>query len=95
MAQFQSYGVTPNSNHFGTREFYEAGTRIELLMNPGDPDFAKLQDAMYAFLPASGVTDKFAANSKYVAVCQKILKREWEALKREISHAGGIANNRH
>ena len=34
MATFQSYGVTPDMNHNEQREFYEAGTRIELLMNP-------------------------------------------------------------
>lgn len=87
MSKFQSYGVTPNLNHSSEREFYEAGTRIELLMNPKDVDFAELQGCLYAFLSAAETTDKYSANSGYVAVCQRILKREWDTLKREIKEA--------
>src|SRR3569623_1794580 len=43
MATFQSYGVTPCVDHKNCREFYEAGTKIELMMNPNDPDYAELQ----------------------------------------------------
>lgn len=87
MSKFQSYGVTPNLNHSSEREFYEAGTQIELFMNPEDVDFPELQNCLYAFLSASSAEDKYSANSGYVAVCQRILKREWETLKREIKEA--------
>lgn len=39
MATFQSYGVTPGIDQHAEREWYEAGTRVELFMNPKDPDF--------------------------------------------------------
>lgn len=84
MATFQSYGVTPESNHNEIREFYEAGTRIELLMNPADPDFNELQNSMYEFVGIDDTTEKFLANPKYIEVCQRILKREWEVLKGEV-----------
>ena len=87
MATFQSYGVTPDMNHNEQREFYEAGTRIELLMNPRDPDFEELHDAMYGFLGISGIDEKFAANPRYIQICQRILKREWEVLKAEVKSA--------
>lgn len=89
MSVFQSYAVTPDMDHGNKREWYEAGTRIELLMNPADPDFEELQDRMYAFLGADELTDKFTANPAYIAVCQRILKREWEVLKKEVRAAGG------
>jgi len=88
MASFQSYGVTPDLDHTGHREFYEHGTKIELLMNPKDPDYDELQGCLYSFLNANTLAEKFSANPQYVAVCQRILKREWEVLKREIAAAG-------
>jgi len=45
MSKFQSYGVTPGVSQATEREFYEYGTRIELLMNPKDPDYAELVTA--------------------------------------------------
>lgn len=88
MSKFQSYGVTPDLNHSAEREFYEYGTRIELLMNPKDPDYPELQSCLYKFLSATETIEKFSANPRFVEVCQRILKREWETLKREISDAG-------
>lgn len=89
MATFQSYGVSPDMDHHDKREWYEAGTRIELLMNPMDPDFTELHDRMYSFLGATEIADKFTANPAYITVCQRILKREWEVLKGEVKAAGG------
>jgi hypothetical protein len=87
MSKFQSYGVTPDLDHRAEREFYEHGTRIELMMNPKDPDYAELLECLYEFLPAKDIQDKFSANPHYVEVCQRILKREWEVLKRELEAA--------
>ena len=42
MVEFQSYGVTPGLNQHQQREWYAAGTKIELLMNPLDKDFVEL-----------------------------------------------------
>ena len=87
MSKFQSYGVTPGIAHISEREFYEYGTRIELLMNPKDPDYQKLHDCLYKFLSADDVLNKFSANPDFINVCQRILKREWDTLKREIAAA--------
>ena len=88
MSKFQSYGVTPGVSHSTGREFYEYGTRIELLMSPKDPDYAELHYCLYGFLTAEDIMDKYRANPSFVGICQKILKREWEMLKREIASAG-------
>ena len=84
MAVFQSWGMTPGINQSDMREFYEHGTRIELLMNPGDPDYATLQSLMYRLLVADDTNKKFAVNADFVLLCQGILKREWDLAKREI-----------
>jgi len=39
------------------------------------------------FLAANDTQEKFSANPHFVAVCQRILKREWELLKKEIAAA--------
>ena len=88
MSKFQSYGVTPGVTHTTKREFYESGTRIELLMNPKDPDYAELHHCLYGFLAADNVSEKYSANPRFIGICQRILKREWDTLKREIASAG-------
>ena len=42
---------------------------------------------MYGFLGISGIDEKFAANPRYIQICQRILKREWEVLKAEVKSA--------
>ena len=84
MAVFHSWGMTPGLKQSDQREFYEHGTRIELLMNPGDPDYEKLQALMYQLLLAGDVNQKYSVNADFVLLCQQILKREWELAKREI-----------
>ena len=68
------------------REFYESGTRIELLMNPKDPDYTELNEAMYEFLGVEDRIEKYLANPRYIEICQRILKREWEVLKTEVQN---------
>ena len=89
MAEFQSYGVHPGTNPAQEREFYKLGTKIELLMNPGDPDYPVLQKQMYEFLSVSDgdVIDKYSRNAEFIETCQKILKREWDRLKSDIQNA--------
>ena len=87
MAEFQSHGVTPNHRPGNKREFYRLGTKIELLMNPNDPDYSELQSSLYKFLQSSegNTVDKFRNNSEYIVICQQILKREWDRLKEELN----------
>lgn len=87
MATFQSYGVTPGLDQEGQREFYEAGTRIELMMNRHDKNYERLNSAMYAFLGAESTREKYQQNPEYLSVCQDILKEEWEILKRDVKDA--------
>lgn len=93
MAEFQSYGVTPELSQERERKFYELGTRIELLMNPADEKYQALQTSLYRFLNANTPADKFSANPEFIAICQKILKTEWEILKRDIKKP--LTNEKH
>ena len=94
MSEFQSFGVTPGLNPGRLREFYALGTKIELMMNPGDQDYNALQDCLYEFLKSSegSTDDKYRSNSEYVAVCQRILKREWDRLKEELNDPSKFVN---
>jgi hypothetical protein len=86
MAEFQSYGILPDSNPRESRTFYMLGTKIELLMDPLDRDYDDLEKSLYSFLhSADGDTyEKYSNNPKFVEVCQKILKREWVRLKKDL-----------
>lgn len=85
MSILQSYGVTPDLDHQNSREFYAAGTHIELLLDRNDPRYQELQNRMYAFLAAKTLEQKFACNEPYIRVCQDVLKTEWEVLKKELA----------
>lgn len=87
MAELQSHGITPGHRPGNQREFYRLGTKIELLMNPNDPDYDALQSSLYNFLGSSegSIGAKFGHNAEYIEICQRILKREWERLKADLS----------
>lgn len=91
MAEFQSHGVYPGADPTKERMFYRCGTKIELLMNPNDPDFNELQSQMYGFLKATdgSTIDKYSRNAEFVSLCQRILKREWDRLKSDL-HSGSV-----
>ncbi|WP_144428187.1 hypothetical protein [Azospirillum thiophilum] len=84
MAGFQSYGTTPGLDHMQAREFYEFGTKIELLMNPNDEDYNNLTELLYRYLAAREIHEKFNVNAEFIEICQRILKREWERTKIEL-----------
>ena len=86
MAEFQSYGVHPGTDPANERIFYKLGTKIELLMNPNDPDYSALHQQMYNFLSVSDgdAIDKYSQNAEFITCCQRILKREWDRLKSDI-----------
>lgn len=88
MSDFQSHGVLPGNDPTKDREFYRLGTKIELLMNPEDPDYQDLSRMMYRFLIDSESEDsaKYGNNAEFVEICQKILKREWERLKADLEN---------
>ncbi|MCA0948491.1 hypothetical protein LCM08_26475 [Salipiger pacificus] len=92
MSDFQSHGILPGNDPTTDREFYRLGTKIELLMNPNDPDYKELSDLMYRFLMASDgeAIDKYGNNAEFIDVCQRILKREWERLKSDLESKTAI-----
>ena len=91
MAEFQSYGVLPNGDPTKKRAFYRLGTKIELLMNRNDEDYEPLHDMLEAFYDKASApdTEKFDVDEKYVAICQRILKREWDRLKFKLGESIG------
>ena len=69
-------------------KLHESGTKIELSMNPSDSDYNELRSAMFAIyseVPADTTAETL--DDRYVTVCQKILKREWDVLKGDIRDA--------
>jgi hypothetical protein len=86
MASFMSIRETPDTDPFKNREYWEKAAKIDLLMNPNDPDYKALQ---ISFNEAQDNNDGTARKATFMNICQRILKREWEALKREVAQAAG------
>ena len=84
MAELVSGGESVDHN-----KMIAAGARILLRMNPNDPDYKALSNASkiqmdYVFNPSERVINLPEESDHFVAVSQRILKREWERLKTDI-----------
>ena len=84
MTTVVALAVAGNVNNGPTEAYSRAGTKIELLMNPADPDYDSLKKAMARFLGVDSGDALLSVNDEFVAVSQRILKREWDVLKNEI-----------
>lgn len=67
-------------------KIFEVGTKIELRMNPNDPDYQALRSAM--FHCAQSDIGEGAEREKFIKLSQSILKREWDVLKFELKNLG-------
>jgi hypothetical protein len=93
MAGLLSWGMTPFSDHVTHRALLESGARINLLMNSGDTDYEKLAELVTTLQSALTSHEKRPFADEYVKVCQRILKREWEAAKRELRNGRSDEND--
>ena len=84
MAAFLSWGETPFVDHLTNRSLVESGALIRLLMNADDPDYEKLTLLIQKFQSAIPMDARYLLRDNYIAVCQQILKREWEVAKQEL-----------
>ena len=62
-------------------------TKIQLLMNPNDPDYPELVELSTNLIRAMSDDEKLAADNanRIVRIAQRILKREWERLKEDLN----------
>lgn len=86
MAVLLSWGMTPFSDHVTHRALLESGARIKFLMNADDADYEKLVELVKMLQSALTSHEKQPFADEYVKICQRILKREWETAKRELSN---------
>ena len=87
-SEFHSLAMLPEYDPSMDQDFYKSGTQIELHLNPRDPDYKELQKVMYSMLETSksSVAEKYLNNPEFVDVTQRILKREWDRIKRDIRY---------
>ena len=57
-------------------------------MNPEDEDYDALKQVMADFIDPKKMSfeGKKETNIQYVAICQRILKREWDKLQAEVQN---------
>lgn len=84
MAEFQALAVTPRLEFQEKTEFYKLMARIELAMNPEDQDYQELSRSLYAYITNNSFEERRKNDVPYIKVCQNILKREWDVLKKEV-----------
>ena len=84
MTAVAAFAVSGDLTNGPTQACSKAGTKIELLVNPADPDYEALKEAMGRLLGQESGDELLSRNDQFVGVSQRILKREWEVLKHEI-----------
>ena len=92
MAELYALGVTPGTNHQRTEKFYDLLARIQLRMNSDDKLYPELEECLYDFMNTFK-DEKWGANPKFVNICQKILKSEWDTLKSDVKSVTVLQNN--
>lgn len=90
MAQLISLAVSGANTKGIAAEYSRVGSKIELQMNPADPDYGALRSAMDRLLGIEYALSASTPNDEYIAICQKILKREWAVLSNEIKAVASI-----
>ena len=93
LAEFISAAGNPSAEGSATRGM-AAMARINLLLNPKDPDFVQFIDRMldlsakiHAVRSKETVDAWGLANADFIDISQRILKREWERLKDDLREA--------
>lgn len=87
MSTFQSLAVgAALDDKDNELKLAESGTKILLLMNPKDPEYRALLNGLHAVMAGWKVSrrDFLIKHAEMNALCQRILKREWNVTKREM-----------
>jgi hypothetical protein len=82
MVRFQGLGLQVQSTH--AHEIFEAGAKIDLLMNRNDSRYQTLSEYMSDYIQAKSEKEKMDCLEPFLELCQDILKTEWEVLKKEL-----------
>lgn len=75
-------GETMASDDF--EQLLTVSSRISMRMNPNDADYVPLTQAMAQCMFSEDPLDSGKVSRNFVAICQRILKREWDVLKRDL-----------
>lgn len=62
----------------------ETGTRIQLYLNPNEPESSKLLKLMNEMYDCSSLEDRMKMDIDFIASAQAILKKEWDRVKLEM-----------
>jgi transcriptional regulator of heat shock response len=91
MAEYFALTLEDDPKKKDSQLIYKVGMRIELRMNPADRDYEILRTAMHGCMETVDIEVITEEREKYIRVCQKILKREWEVLKKELGELPGYS----
>ncbi len=86
MSDFQACGLV---NAYGTeklKELYRLAAKIRLMMNNKDAEYEALSGSIDLLLLNANEEGRIKLVRDLVPVMQKILKTEWEVLKRDLSY---------
>ena len=87
MSTFQSLAVgSALDDKQNVQKLAASGTKILLLMNPKDPEYKALLNGLHAVMAGWRVnrSNFLIKHAEMNALCQRILKREWNVTKREM-----------
>jgi hypothetical protein len=76
------------------KKLASARTRLEILLNPDEPDTVSLLEAIDKIDSSNTARDREVAASEMLTIARRALKREWVRIKDELSHQPTIQRDR-
>jgi hypothetical protein len=74
-------------------ELHRTAAKIRLLMNRKDPNYAKLDTLLVRLLSDTDHQHRVQSVQEMTPLCQEILKKEWEVLKRDLSYNAPVGGD--
>ena len=90
MSEFQAGGLVNKYETGELKELYRLAARIRLMMNNKDPEYGSLSNSIDVLLLNANEEGRIKLVRDLIPVMQKILKTEWEVLKRDLSYEAPI-----
>ena len=88
LSEFHSITMTENEYPYPKevdRKLSLLGTRVELLLNPGEDSSKRVLELINKIYNAENIEERESLDLEFVAAGQAILKAEWDRVKRDLT----------
>jgi hypothetical protein len=91
LSELQAKGLVNTYTPDELKDLYRLAAKVRLLMNNEDPEYKGLSDSIDLLLLNANEDGRIKLVRDLTPVMQKILKTEWEVLKKDLSYEAPVA----